>query len=109
MWVSKSKKTSVSKKYYIWNSSKNTCKNSKYLENITDNSVFTCNEIIDAVRWESTKLMSINFNDKRLIYEMGNFYVLFALLLIPIFLWYLLLILLYKTSIKRKRDITIPP
>ena len=109
MWVSKSKKTSVSKKHYIWNSSTNTCKNSKYLENITDNSVFTCSEIIDAVRWESTKLMSINFNDKRLIYEMGNFYVLFALLLIPIFLSYLLLILLYKTSIKRKRDITIPP
>ena len=36
------------KKDYIWNPATCSCKNGKYLGSITDDSVITCDEIIDA-------------------------------------------------------------
>ena len=44
------------KEDYIWNPSTCTCKNSKHLESDTDDSVITCDEIIDVIRSEPRKL-----------------------------------------------------
>ena len=46
-WVWKFEKTSSVKKSYIWNPSTYTCENGKYLGSIIDDSVITCDEIIE--------------------------------------------------------------
>ena len=52
------------------------CENGKYLASIIDNSVITCDEIIDA---EETKIIP-----KNIICETKSFYILFAFLFITI-------------------------
>ena len=42
------KKHHICKKDYIWNPATCSCKNGKYLASIIDNSVITCDQIIDA-------------------------------------------------------------
>ena len=54
------KKYRVWKKDYIWNPAKCTCENSKYVGRITDDSVITCDEII-----EEAKRVPPYFNEKR--------------------------------------------
>ena len=44
-------------KDYIWNPATCSCKNGKYLASIIDDSVITCDEIIN-----TTKTISTNFN-----------------------------------------------
>ena len=41
------KKHQICEKDYIWNLATCSCENGKYLESITDDSVITCDEIID--------------------------------------------------------------
>ena len=55
------------------------CKNGKYLASIIDNSVVTCDEII-----EETKTVKTNFNEKSIICKTKNFYILLTFLLIAI-------------------------
>ena len=50
----------MSEKDYIQNPATRNCKNIKYLANIIDVSVITCDSIIN-----TTKIMSRNFNEKR--------------------------------------------
>ena len=61
---------------YIWNSARCICENGKYLKTTIDDSVITCDEIIDATDSLSTNvintmsanvtsLASINFYNKR--------------------------------------------
>ena len=90
------------KKYYSWNPSTCTSENGKYLENIADDSIITCDEIIYAVRSEARKTMPINFSDKKVACKMDNLYILFGFLLTDNRL-YLLLLLPYKTPIKTKK------
>ena len=45
---------------YIWNPAVRSCKNGKYLGNITHDSVATCDEFI-----KETKTVIANFNEKR--------------------------------------------
>ena len=55
------------KKNYIWNPATFSCKNGKYLASITDSSVITCNEIIEAEATScdiKTKTVTTNFNEK---------------------------------------------
>ena len=55
MWAHKSDKTSCMWKKYIWYPNTWNCENGKYLERITDNSVITCDEIIELARTVPTK------------------------------------------------------
>ena len=47
-------------KDYIWNPSTCNCENGKYLATIVDDSVITCDEII-----ETTKTIPTKFNEKK--------------------------------------------
>ena len=52
----------ICEKDYIWNPAICSCENGKYLAIIIDDSVITCDEIIDA---EETKIVTTNFNEKK--------------------------------------------
>ena len=56
------KKHDIYEKDYIWNFPTCSCRNGKYLASISDDSVITCDEIIDA---EETKTVTTNFNEKK--------------------------------------------
>ena len=72
-----SKKHHISEKKYIWNPSTCICENGKYLAIILDDSVSTCDEIIE-------KTVSTNFNEKKATCKMQNFYLISKFLLITI-------------------------
>ena len=60
-------------KGYIWNPTTCSCKNGKYLPNIIDDSVITCDDII-----EETKTIPTNFNEKKkTTCKTQNFFILF--------------------------------
>ena len=65
---------------YIWNPATFSYDNGKYLLNIIDNSVITCDEIIE----EITKTFTTNFNEKNTIWKNKNFYILLIFILITI-------------------------
>ena len=74
----------VQKTSYMWKklyfeSCACSCKNGKYLASIIDDSVVTCDEII-----EETKTVKTNFNEKNIICKTKNFYILLTFLLITI-------------------------
>ena len=48
------------KKDYIWNPATCSCESGKYLASIINESVITCDEIID-----TTKTVSINFSERK--------------------------------------------
>ena len=57
----------ICKKCYIWNPATYSCKSGKYLARIIDDSVITCDEIIDAkakLYDEETKIVPTNLNKK---------------------------------------------
>ena len=56
------------RKNYIWNPATYSCKNGKYLANIMDDSVITCDEII-----EETKSVPTNLNEKKVTCETQKF------------------------------------
>ena len=61
----------ICEKDYIWNPATCSCKNGKYLASIIDNSVITCDEIIDTESKSNnkeTKTVSTNFSTKFLDY-----------------------------------------
>ena len=53
------KKSHVCEKDYIWNPATRSCENGKYLASITDDSVITCDEIIEETTFPT------NFNEKK--------------------------------------------
>ena len=58
------------KKNYIWNPATCSCKTGKYLASITDDSVITCDEIIDveAKSYDrETEIVTTDFNEKNAI------------------------------------------
>ena len=59
------------KKYYTWNHVTCSSKNDNILESIIDDSVITCDEIIDI-----TKTVSANFNEKKIASKTKNIYIL---------------------------------
>ena len=67
-------------KKYFWYPSTCACENGKYLENIIDDTVVTCNEII-----ESTKTVPTNFNKKETTCKISIFYSPFYSL--PFYYW----------------------
>ena len=73
------RKHHICEKNYIWHPTTCSCENGKYLANIIDDSVITCDEII-----EDTKSIPTNFNEKIIICEAKNLYILLTFLLITI-------------------------
>ena len=74
-------------KYYIWNLGTCNCENGKHLASVTDDSVITCDKIINAEpksNDEETKPVPTNFNENNLTCKTQNFYNLLAFLLITI-------------------------
>ena len=72
-------------KDHIWNPAACSCKNGKELASITENSVITCDEIIDveAEQYDKeTKATLTNFNEKNIIFETKSFSILVTFLLI---------------------------
>ena len=57
------KKHNVCEKDQIWNPTTCSCENGKYLANIMDDSVITCDEIIESYN-EERKIVGTNFNEK---------------------------------------------
>ena len=55
------KEYKLCKKYYTWNHVTCSSKNDKFLASIIDDSLITCDEIIDI-----TKTVSTNFNEKKI-------------------------------------------
>ena len=58
------------KKKYVWNPATCSCENRKYLASIMDDSVITCDDVIEPYNKE------INLNEKKAICKTKNFYVL---------------------------------
>ena len=94
------KKHYLREKDYISNPAICSCENGKYLARIIDNSVVTCDEVIDV---EETKTVTTNFNDKSAIGKSNFFYILRAFLLIPIVLLIAPSIYYYLTKYKSKQ------
>ena len=69
----------ICKKDYIWNPATCCCENGKYLASIFDDSIITCDEII-----ETTEIPPTNFNEKKVTCKTKNFYILLAFLSITI-------------------------
>ena len=67
----------ICEKDYIWNPALFSCENSKYVASIIDDSVITCDEIIE-------KTIPKNFNEKKVACKTESFYILLAFLLITI-------------------------
>ena len=66
----------ICEKDYIWNPATCSCENEKYLASIIDDSVITCDEII-----EETKTIPTNFNEKNTKSTIQNFYISLVFLL----------------------------
>ena len=77
------KKCQVSEKDYIWNPVTCSSENVKHLASIMDDSVVTCDEIIESYD-EETKTIPTNFNEKKATCKTPNLYILLAFLLITI-------------------------
>ena len=61
----------------VWNHITNPSKNGKYLESIIDDSVITCDQIIEVIKTiPKKKTIPINFNGKKVTWEIENFYIL---------------------------------
>ena len=83
------------KKDYFWNPATCSCENGKHLASITNDSVITCDEIIEETKTIPTKTVPTNFNEKKVTCKTKNFYISLTFLLITIELliavYYLLL------------------
>ena len=67
----------------VWNPPTYNCENAKYLASIMDNSMITCDKIIESYD-EETKYIPTNFNGKQATCKTQNLYILLAFLLIAI-------------------------
>ena len=64
------KKHHICEKDYIWNPATCSCNNGKYLTNIVDDSVITCDKVIDVEAKsydEETKIILTNFIEKSIL------------------------------------------
>ena len=57
------KKSHICEKSYIWNPATCSCENRKYLASIMDDSVITCDEVIESYN-RDTKIFRTNFDKK---------------------------------------------
>ena len=85
-------------------------KNGKYLASIVDDSVITCDEIIQSndKNAEAKSNNETNFNEKKATFKTQNFYILFAFLLITIALLIAVSIHCYLIKYQAKRKHFLP-
>ena len=69
-------KRHVCEKDYVWNSATCNCKNGKYLASIMDDSVITCDEIIELYEedMEAKSYDETNFNKKKVTCKTQNLF-----------------------------------
>ena len=91
------------KKDYIWNPFTCSCQSGKYLASIIDNSVITCDEIIE----EEIKTITTKFNEKNVIYKTKNIYILLIFILITVPLLTAVSIYYYLIKYRGKQKIFI--
>ena len=77
------KKRHVCEKNCVWNPSTCSCENGKCLASIMDNSVITCDDIIESYDNE-TKTIPTNFNEEETTCRTQRFYILLAFFIITI-------------------------
>ena len=87
---------------YIWNPATCSCKNGKYLASIIDDSVITCDQMI-----EETKTITRNFYEK-VACKTQNFYILLSFLLITIALLIAVSIYCYLIEYRVKQKHLLP-
>ena len=85
-------------------------KNGKYLAIIVDDSVITCDEIIQSKdkKAEAKSNNETNFNEKKATFKTQHFYILFAFLLITIALLIAVSIHCYLIKYQAKRKHLLP-
>ena len=92
------KKHHIYEKDYVWNPATCNCENGKYLASIMDDSVITCDEIIN--------VKETNFNEKNITYRTQNVYILLVFLLTTITL--LIAVSIYCYLIKYRTKLLLP-
>ena len=65
------------KKIYIRNPATSSCKNDKYLGSIIDDSVVTCDEIIDTTKTVPIKTVPTKSTSTKLLQQISIFYLIF--------------------------------
>ena len=92
------KKRHACEKDYVWNSATCNCKNGKYLTSIMDDSVITCDEIIE-------ERVATNLRENKTNCKTQNLYILLAFLLITIALLISVSIYGYLIKYREKKKI----
>ena len=92
------KKRHACEKDYVWNSATCNCKNGKYLTSIMDDSVITCDEIIE-------ERVATNLRENKANCKTQNLYILLAFLLITIALLISVSIYGYLIKCREKKKI----
>ena len=92
------KKHHICEKDYVWNPATCNCENEKYLASNMDDSVITCDEIID--------VKETNFNEKNVTSKTQNFYILLGFLFITVTL--LIAVSIYCYMIKYRAKHLLP-
>ena len=92
------------KKDYIWNPATSSCKNDKYLASIIEDSVITCDEVINTTKTFATKTIPTNSKEKKVNCKTKNVYIFLIDLLITIALLITFSIYYYliKYQVKQK-------
>ena len=89
------------KKSCIWNPATCTCENDKHIGSIIDNSVFTCDDIVEKAKITSAKAVLTTCTST-------NFYILLAFLLITIALLIAVSIYCYLIKYEAKQKPLLP-
>ena len=97
------KKIIYVRKDCIWNPATCSCEHCKYVSSFTDDSVITCDEIM-----EEAKTFITNFNEKNEIFKTKSFYILLAFLLIITALLIAVSIYCYLIKYKAKEKHLLP-
>ena len=101
------KKHHIHEKEYVWNPSTYICENGKYLASIIDDSVITCDEVIESCD-EETKTIPKNLNEKNVTCKTQSFYILLNYLLITIVLLMAVSIYCYLIKHQAKQKHLLP-
>ena len=92
------KKHHICEKDYVWNPATCNCENGKYLASNMDDSVITCDEVID--------VKETNSNEKNVTCKTQNFYILLGFLFITVTL--LIAVSIYCYMIKYRAKHLLP-
>ena len=101
------KKIMYVKKNMFWNPSTCICENGKYLASITDDSVITCDEVIESY-YDEIKIIPISSNEKNITWKTKSFCIILIFLLITIALLTAVSIYCYLIKYQAKQKHLLP-